>query len=58
MDKITIKAKKECKVDTIIITISKKLTTLNDDWERKDGFKRLMSWRVGNLYLYKKKSHY
>lgn len=52
MDKIGNKAKIECQVDTIIITISKKLTNLNDDWEAKTGFKRLMSWGVGTIYIY------
>lgn len=52
MNKIGIKARKECKVDTIIITISKKLSSLNGDWESKEGFKRLMSWGVGTVYIY------
>ena len=55
MDKIGIKAKKECQTDTIIITITKKLTNLNEDWEFKDGFKRLMSWGVGSIFIYIKK---
>ena len=52
MEKIGIKAKKECQIDTIIITITKKLNNLNTDWEYKTEFKRLMSWGVGTIYIY------
>ena len=55
MTKIGNKAKAECKVDTIIITVSKKITNLNSDWESKNPFKRLMSWGVGTIYLYLRK---
>jgi len=52
MEKIGIKAMIECKVETILITVSKKLNNLSDDWEFKDGFKRLMTWGVASIYIY------
>lgn len=55
MEKIGIKAMIECEVDTIVITISKKLSNLNDDWECKNVFKRVMSWGVGSIYIYIRK---
>lgn len=55
MDKIGIKAKKECQIETVIITVSKKLTNLDYDWEFKEVFKRLMSWGVGSIYIYIRK---
>jgi len=36
----------------VLITISKKLKNLNDDWECKEDFKRMMSWGLGSVYIY------
>ena len=55
MDKIGIKANAECEVDSIVITISKKINNLNNDWECKNVFKRLMSWGIGSIYIYIRK---
>ena len=52
MDKIGIKAMTECEVDSIIITISKKINNFNNDWELKNVFKRAMSWGIGSIYIY------
>ena len=52
MDKIGIKAMFECKVECILITISKKLQHLNEDWECFPEFKRVMSWGLGTVFIY------
>ena len=52
MYKIGIKAMFECKVECILITISKKLKNLNDDWEFYPDFKRVMSWGLGSIFVY------
>ena len=56
MEKIGSKAKLECHVDTVGITITKKINNFDSDWECKDGFKRLMSWGVGSIYIYIRRS--
>jgi len=56
MEKIGNKAKLECHVDTVVITITKKINNFDSDWECKDGFKRLMSWGVGSIYIYIRRS--
>ena len=43
MDKIGKKANKECQSGTIIISFTKRVGSLNKDWELKDGFRRIMS---------------
>lgn len=52
MFNIGIKAMFECKIDCILITISKKLKNLNDDWEFYDDFKRYMSWGLASIFIY------
>ena len=52
MDKIGIKAMFECKVECILITISKKLQNLNEDWECFPEFNRVMSWGLGTVFIY------
>ena len=55
VDKITIKAINECKSGTIIISFTKKLWDLGNDWECNNGFKRLMSWGIATVYVHRKK---
>lgn len=55
MSNIANKANKECKSGTIIITFTKRLTTLSLDWELKNGFRRLMTWGVATIYVHKRK---
>ena len=52
---IASKANKECKSGTIIITFTKRLTTLNSDWELRDGFRRIMTWGVATIYIHRRK---
>ena len=55
MKSIATKANKECKSGTIIITFTKRLTTLNSDWELRDGFQRLMTWGIATVYIHRRK---
>ena len=55
MKSIATKANKECKRGTIIITFTKRLTTLNSDWELRDGFQRLMTWGIATVYIHRRK---
>ena len=52
MDRIGIKAMFECKVECILVTISKKIKNFNDDWECFHDFKRVMSWGLGTIFVY------
>ena len=49
------KANKECKSGTIIVTFTKRLNSLDHEWEFKDGFKRIMTWGIATIYVHKKK---
>ena len=49
------KANKECPSGTIIITFTKRIPGLTTDWELKDGFRRLMSWGAGTVYVHRRK---
>ena len=55
MKSIATKANKECKSGTIIITFTKRLTTLSSDWELRDGFQRLMTWDIATVYIHRRK---
>ena len=55
MTKIAIKANNECQKGCIVITFTKKLTALNSDWEGKKGFKRLMTWGIATIFIYRRK---
>ncbi len=54
MANIANKANIECRPGTIIITFTKRLTTLGLDWELRDGFRRLMSWGIATIYVHRK----
>jgi hypothetical protein len=55
VDKITIKAERECKSGAIIISFTKKLWDLGKNWECKPGFKRVMSWGIATVYIHRRK---
>ena len=56
INKIAIKANKECKSGCIIISFTKSLVGLNKDyWEFKEGFKRNMTWGSATVYVHRKK---
>jgi len=55
MNSIGQKANKECKSGTIIVTFTKRLNNLNQEWELKDGFRRLMTWGIATVYVHRRK---
>ena len=55
MNNIASKANKECRSGTIIITFTKRLTTLNSDLKFRDGFRRIMTWGVATIYIHRRK---
>ena len=55
MTKIAIKANNDCKKGTIIITFTKKLIALNNQWQHFKSFKRLMTWGIATIFIYRKK---
>ena len=55
MTKIAIKANNEFREGTIIITFTKKLTALNNQWQHYQSFKRLMSWGIATIFIYRRK---
>ncbi|MCQ2818219.1 MAG: hypothetical protein MJ252_13210 [archaeon] len=54
MAEIGRKAKAECKSGTIIISFTKRVIGLGDEWELKDGFRRVMSWGIATIYVHRK----
>ena len=54
MFKIANKANNECKIGTIIVTFTKRLTALSNEWEFKKGFRRLMTWGIATVFVYRK----
>ena len=52
--KIANKANNECKIGTIIITFTKRLSNLSNEWEFKKGFRRLMTWGIATVFVYRK----
>lgn len=45
---------KEFKKGAFIITFTKKLPDLDEDWMICDGFRRLMSWGIATIYVHYK----
>ena len=54
MNNIAEKANKECQSKTIIITFTKRLSALSNEWEFKKGFRRLMTWGIATVFVYRK----
>jgi len=44
----------ELKPGTFFITFTKRLPNLSNNWELRDGFRRLMSWGIATIYIHKK----
>ena len=52
---ISKKLSKEAQVGCIVITFTKKLPFLNtNEWEIKNGFKRLMSWGLATVFVHRR----
>jgi hypothetical protein len=49
------KAEEELAPGAIIITFTKRLPNLSENWEIRDGFRRLMSWGIATVYVHIKK---
>ena len=54
MFKIANKANNECRIGTIIVTFTKRLSALSNEWEFKKGFRRLMTWGIATVFVYRK----
>ena len=48
------KKSEELKVGTFFVTFTKRLPNLSENWEVKEGFRRLMSWGIATVYVHKK----
>lgn len=46
---------RECESGCIVITFTRKLPSLPDNWEVKRIFRRIMSWGIATVFLHKKK---
>ncbi len=44
----------ECTKGTFIVTFTKRLPDLSENWKVCDGFKRLMSWGIATVYIHLK----
>ncbi len=55
MTSIAQKANNECKSGTVIITFTKRLSSLNSNWVSEQGFRRLMTWGIATVYVYRRK---
>ncbi len=54
MNSLSKKADAELKKGTIFVTFTKRLPNLNERWEIRDGFRRLMSWGIATVYIHRK----
>lgn len=39
---------------TFFVTFTKRLPNLSENWEVKEGFRRLMSWGIATVYVHRK----
>ena len=44
----------QLKKATIFVTFTKKLPNLSENWEIRDGFRRVMSWGIATIYVHRK----
>lgn len=49
------KKAEELKAGTFFVTFTKKLPNLSENWEIREGFRRLMSWGIATVYVHRKK---
>lgn len=54
MGKLSEKAENELRKGSIFVTFTKKLPNLSENWEIKDGFRRVMSWGIATVYVHRK----
>jgi hypothetical protein len=48
------KKSSELRKGTIFVTFTKKLPGLGEEWEVREGFKRIMSWGIATVYVHRK----
>jgi hypothetical protein len=49
------KAEEELQPGAFFITFTKRLPNLSENWDVRDGFRRLMSWGIATIYIHRKK---
>lgn len=54
MSQLSKKAQSDLPAGAILITFTKRLPNLPENWEVKDGFRRLMSWGIATVYIHRK----
>jgi hypothetical protein len=52
--KMLAKKAEEMKKGSFFVTFTKRLPGLSENWEVKDGFRRLMSWGIATIYIHRK----
>lgn len=50
------KKAEELPVGAVVITFTKRLPQLPDNWDVNSGFRRLMSWGIATVYVHRKMS--
>lgn len=48
------KKSSELRKGTFFVTFTKKLPGLGEEWEVREGFKRVMSWGIATVYVHRK----
>lgn len=48
------KKAEEVKVGTFIVTFTKRLPVSSENWEVREGFRRLMSWGIATVYIHRR----
>ena len=48
------KAEEELQPGAFFITFTKRLPNLSENWDIRDGFRRLMSWGIATIYIHRK----
>ena len=55
MAQLSKKADEELQPGAFFITFTKRLSNLGDNWDVRDGFRRLMSWGIATIYIHRKR---
>jgi hypothetical protein len=55
MTQLSIKAEEELQSGAFFVTFTKRLSNLGENWDVREGFRRLMSWGIATVYIHRKK---
>jgi hypothetical protein len=55
MNSLSKKAEEELPSGCFFVTFTKKLPNLSENWEIREGFRRLMSWGIATIYIHRRK---